>query len=327
MNGLAPRRILVVCVLLAMACSIGCRKKDNPGKPPRVMLREKYPPGKYVIRVEQEIKQKIRVERQRQKMSASALIVVDLQVAEPDADGRKTASFTYRRFRMVTNGQVVDTDDPPSTDTHSPQGKVDRLLREFLKARITVHFTPSDEISRVEGFDELWDRASRAVPAANQILSQIRQSMGDRMVKEWMSASGDILPSHEVGVGAVWHPTATRNLPIVGRTEYEMECELTRFRDTPAGKVAVIVFTAEVASKTPGGLEVGEVSTKITDIDLEQEGEFHLNVDTGIVQRQIIKQEGEIEMDLRAPNGKTASGTSDLEVSVTITVDRLPPGM
>ncbi|MCD4824088.1 MAG: hypothetical protein K8S55_05735 [Phycisphaerae bacterium] len=335
-------KILVGLAIITLVFHVQCssRKEDCPGNEPRVTLKEHYPPGKYVMTYDQKMTQQVKSQGQNANISSSTLMTIHLDVNKPGADGCKTAILRYKRIEANINGIVIDTDDPPvkpkkkatgfpsihapQSQSSSPKKLLDSIFREFINARITIRLTPDDEIAKIEGSDVLWDRLAKKLPhQAQQMVSEFKKTMGDKMTMDMFSATKGMLPSKAVGVKAVWHPTITKDLPFMGKASYEAECELLDLRDTSNGKLAVVAFTSKITEDDITNKNISNMGVAIfvSDMELQHTGEFQIDVDTGIMKRFTMQQNGTVEMDASPSGGKKVTMTTKLNNSITYTVE------
>jgi len=327
-----PIILTVVALTSVILCS--CGKRDNAGALPRVALHEGYRPAQYVIAFSEQIKQDMIGPGLNQVTEVSSLVVSELEVHHPDEKRLKTASLGFKRFKLEHDDIKIDTNDPPPLSDNrnigryketaglSQQMELDKILREFLKSEISIRFGSDDSIEDLKGLEDIWTRIEEECPRSSQLLSQIRESFGDKMDKELILILSDMLPEYPVGVGAVWHTKIVRNIPFIGDTDCEMECELTELKDTPEGRVAVINFSSELANISSGSQRMHGAAVTITGAKLSQNGEVHLSVDSGLVKSHTARLEGDFRLNLRVEDGDIVSATSKVEHSLKRTVEQ-----
>lgn len=334
--------IILAVVFLVVIPNLQCSKKrvnrpDSLGTGTKVTIRQNYPPGKYTMTQTQEQAQVIKSDGQKQNVSMSVLVVMGMDVSEPDEKGLKSIAMSFQRFKIDSNGVKVDTDDmppkpkkvtpgpaafPDPTRRSSQKEMIENIYRELLKVKLIIKIGPEGNILKVTGFDDVWERVVETEPATASFIDVFKKSFGDDKIAELMGLQDKFLPPQPVGVGAIWHPNVSMEIPIVGTMTYDAECELIELKDTPEGQVAKIDIVADITSDSGSDMSVGNASVRIDKLEMDHKQTIEINVQTGLITKQILKQEGEIKMTVFAPNSKESKAVSELSQDTTITVER-----
>ena len=318
------RRLTVALLILAAIPHLQCSRSRRPassGKDPKVLIQQKYPPGRYVLTQVQTTKQRIKGKGVNQTASQTMTVVMGTDTSVPDGEGVKTMTVTFRRIKMDGQGLSVDTDNPPSGRGGSPNEIMDRVYRRFLDVRITTRIGPDEKILSVSGLDDLWDTVAREVPSAAGMVQQFKAGFNEETMRELIGAQSKLLPAGPVGVGAIWHPKYTLTVPVAGVASFDSEAELLELDETPDGTIARIRVIGSAASKGGDKLSVAGGSVRIKEMDIDQDMTLTLNVDSGVVTNLEMTQTGKVKMSVRPPAGRSQDMTSHLDQTITQTVE------
>ena len=156
-------------IALIAAAMVSAAPAHAAGKPkssgPKVKLEMKYRPGKYLMTTSQDMDQVIQIGAQTQKQKVSSLMVMEMEVDKPDANGTRKARITYKRIRqsmkMGATVQEFDSNDPATA-----VGPLAAGFKPLIGAQITLILSAENKVTDIAGLDEIFDRQARANPQA-----------------------------------------------------------------------------------------------------------------------------------------------------------------
>ncbi|MHC4982291.1 MAG: hypothetical protein ACYTF6_03870 [Planctomycetota bacterium] len=313
-------RVLAVVITAGLILPLGCsgKKKDNPGKEPRVTLREKFHPGRYRAIIDISGEQTVRIKDKEQKQPISSVMEMEMDVSQPDGAGNKEIAISFTRARMKAGPTSLDT-DAPEEEEYGPMAEAQRTFKKLLKLKMLLTASADDKKVTFKGFDE----ASQRQIANDPQLKMITDSMVKDASIEEMLAVNKLFPDNPVGVGAVWHPSFKQPLGPFGEVMVEAECEMKELKDTGAGKVAVIEYSGDVKKTGSGGGSFGPLRTKLLEIDMDQKGRVSFNVDKGMAEKMTVEQKGKMKLEMTGPNGETVTSSIDQDMKLKVTVEPL----
>jgi hypothetical protein len=284
---------------LAMLPPAGPVPLGTPATGPaeKLLLRQWSSPGAYEMTVTSEAEQTVTVgKRVLPGQRTSQTMVLSLTVEKPDASGDRTIGIAYRRLqhRISEAGRVM------AFDSDGPRQKQDpdlaAALGPLLKARVTVVLSGGGEVRSVRGLDELWDEMIRKDPASAALLEQMKQQMGNGMIRSLLEKDRKMLPSGPVGVGDVWEVGSIQSMPFVGAVDGTQQCTFKAIEKTAAGKLAVIEYQGRVKRTEKSVARFGARSVTVHQVDLLRTGEIRFDADAGMVTSKMFQQDGRIEM-------------------------------
>lgn len=315
--------------LLALALAAGCGDSDDtdysklPEAPkqaayvgPKVSLRHRWTPGAYEIATEMDMDQTVTPggrPSQRQKMSQE--IHVRLDVDARGEAGTKDARLSYGSVvqKMTVGGQVLGYDSNGPAAQNAPQ--LAAVLEPLMGADIRITLDAEDRVSEVRGLNEVWDKVARTNPQLAGMAGQMKNEMGDEMIRQLLNGSAEMLPQEPVGTGDTWPATIPLNVPFVGKVNVEYECRLDDVEETADGQVAHIAFRGHLKEEGATTASVGPGRVTIKDVDFKQVGSMQFDIDTGMVAGTTMKQTGRISM---IAQGTEAKVTQDMTMHQTL---------
>lgn len=314
------RKIAALALVLAAAAPCLAEKPDNPGKEPRVLLRQQFAPGKYRIvqAVERQQKFILGTDMPPTTVKITIEMTSELAVTKPNASGQKEMTLTFSRMKLSVPGMGFDSTDPESMD----KSRLGKVYKPLLKAKIAMVVDKSGKIVSAKGLDAVWDEMVKEDPSMKPFAEKMKGKMGDQTLREMLDSANRMMPPKPVGEGAVWHVKNTQEIPIIGKASVNVECELTGLRKTAAGQIATIQLTSDIKSTGGGGAAMGGMPVKINKVDLKQTGRVILNVETGLASEHTVSQKGQIRMSVGAADQKQEV-TSDVQSTVKTTVTPL----
>ncbi len=318
-----PRRY--AALLAALALAAGCGGSDEtdysklPEAPeqegytgPKLSLCLRWTPGAYEMVTETGMELTVTPEGQaarRQKMTQE--VEVRLDVGSPNEAGMKEARLSYESVdqKMTAGGRTFAFDSAGPAERNSAE--LAAALGPLLEADIRIVFDVEDRVAEVRGLNEVWDRVAGTNPGMAQMSAQMKDEMGDQMVRQLLNGSADLLPTGPVGPGDTWSATIPLNLPFVGRAGLEYECRLDDVEETAEGRVAHVAFRGRMREEGPTAASVGPNAVTITDVDFQQVGSLSFDIDMGMITGTSMKQTGRMSMTVQ---GTTATATQDMTV-------------
>jgi Tol biopolymer transport system component/peroxiredoxin/DNA-directed RNA polymerase subunit RPC12/RpoP len=277
-------------------------KPDSLGSEPRVKLIQKFPPGKYEVIQTTTDKSVLTLEGQTVTTNESQDKWYEVDASEPDASGQTTCIVTVTRIRgSDSSGSSYDTDIPNSLRGNEAAQISSRVL---LNQQFVLKLGQDGKIVTISGWDRMWDgiidEMANDNPIIDQMYQQFKQMEKEGYVKKVLGFVDDTIPDEPVGVGSVWHKFTSGNSPLVGAVKVNTQYEFRDIEQTTEGKIAHITCTGTVKQNQSKKTQFGPMSMTFTKWDMEQKGEIHLNVDTGLMISNRMEVEGEIEASVIA---------------------------
>ncbi|PWJ38620.1 DUF6263 family protein [Sediminitomix flava] len=141
-----------------------------------------------------------------QIMSITQVIEADytMEVLEVLPTGGKV-SMTYDRMKMSTVSQMgsVVVDSEAGEENSNPMNSVFKLM---MKKPFTIELSDRGEITKVEGLEQIHDALLSEVDASMkmQIEGMLKQSFGEKTIKDSFKSALVSFPENAVSVGDTW---------------------------------------------------------------------------------------------------------------------------
>jgi hypothetical protein len=286
---------------------------------PKVLLKQRYTPGTYVMSATMESSQEGTANGQPQpQQQMSQTMVMKMDVSQPDAQGVRTMQITFQRVaQQATAGQMkMAFDSAGPADQQDPN--LGAFLRPLLGAQIVVKLGADDQIQSVSGLNQLWDAAAQQNAQLAPMFNQMKSVMGDETIKGMIASASQMFPPQPVGPGDTWQPGQPPSALPAG-VETKQTCKLMDIETGPAGRVAVIQADATTQSSKETATNMGGMNATIHGINSRQSGVMRFSIDTGLVESQTMNQDGTTDVSVNAPNGQTMRMTTKQTAKMTLT--------
>lgn len=294
---------------------------------PKVLLKQRYPSGSYLMTTTMNGSQSVSMEGQPQpEQQIAQRFVVIMDVGEPDAAGLRTMQMVFSQVKQdITMGpQTLSYDSQGPADKQDPN--LARALGSMTKAKISVKIGPDDKVAGASGMDEMWDDWAKATPEMAAFARQMKSQMGDAAIADMVSKASQTLPADPVGPGDEWEPTATFKMPMIGELQVKQHCKLLDIEKTPAGNVAVIQYEGTAQSSKETTSDVGGTAMKVLSVVFKQAGKMRFNVDTGMAESQVMDQDGTMAMAMPGPQeGQEVKVNSQQKMKLETTIAKRTP--
>jgi len=303
---------LLALTILLSASQMRCSGKDDGpirdeepsnGSEPRVSLSIKYPPGKYEMVQSRDMSTKgtVRVGDRKQAQNSNQKMTQWGEInVTPDTDGKSTMTMEFKRIRQETKGGpmsgVLDTADPGSLSDN----RAAKVLTAMTGTRITMKCDANGKVTNVSGMNDMWDRVGREDPQFRPMVGQLKTATGDKAMGDLINKSQEYLPKEPVGVGAVWYAQFNMPVPIAGDMGCEAKCKLISLKPGAAGRIATIEMRARLTSRGSRTTQLGPGSLKIDSMNMTINGQMELNVDTGLMSKQLTTIDGTMSATVQA---------------------------
>ena len=309
----------IVCVLALAALVFAAAVADAATYTgPKVVLKQRFLPGTYVMTAMMESSQEGTANGQPQpQQQMSQTMVMRMDVSQPDAQGVRTMEVSYQRVsQQAAAGQMkmaFDSAGPP--EQQDPNFSM--FLRPLAGAKIVAKIAADDQVQSVTGLNQLWDAEAQKNPQQALMFNQMKTVMGDEAIKGVIAGGAKMLPAQPVGPGDTWQPavSATGLPPGVQTTQ---TCKLVDIETTPAGRVAVIQTDATTQSTKETPTNMGGANATIHSLSSRQSGAIRLNIDTGLVESQNMNQDATTDVTLTGPGGQTMRMTTKQQVKINM---------
>ena len=316
------RRLLTVLIALAAIVPAAARAADKP-KPggPKVGLRVKYLPGKYLMTMTQDMKQNITAGGQEQQQTIVARMEMMMEVSKPGADGAREAKIIYKRIKqsvkMGAMSQEFDSNDPAKSD-----GPLAAALKPLIGAELTLTIAADGKATKVAGLDEIIDKQAKANPAAAQRLRQTKASMS-KSLKDMVSASARTLPSKPVAPGEKWDAESPVNVPFIGQVNVKQACTLEKVEKTAAGQIAHLSVKGTMKSDKATTTAMGPATLTVKKLEMNYDAKTRFDVKLGMAVSATTRLKGMFDMSIVSPNGAAQDMAIQMDGTVTVTQKKL----
>ncbi len=287
----------------------------------KVTLEQKFVPGTYVTTMTTDMRNATQMPNARGeiKQGIKMLMVMETTVEKPSDKGQ-TIRITYKRFRQsVTSGSMsISYDSAKATESQNPQ--MAKIYGAMLDHEIRFTMDSEGKIVDSKGLDEMWDKMGAGNPAMALVVKNMKKQFGNTMLKQMISSSSRYMPDKPVAVGDTWETNTKQNVPVLGEIDFVQQCKLTDLPDTPAGKVAVIVFTGKMKSDKPTTTDMGQGKMTFTSVDMTMTGKMNVNIANTTLTTTVMDMSSRIKMSVGGPEGRTMDMAVDTKGTVKTTV-------
>jgi len=290
----------------------------DPEEAPKITLKIQFPPGRYEMVQEMDMKMTIDMTMEgqdsppTQHVNQKITFWSTMDVGQPDAAGNTTMKVQFTRMKQEMDGlgqMSLDTDDPESLK-NNPVGK---MLAGLCETTMTIVVDADGKAVEVSGVDEMWDRMAKDAPAgAGAVIGGFKQSMGDDAMARMYTQPMAMAPREPVGIGSVWRPEITIPMPMMGDMVFRNECELVSVEPADQGHVATIKISGTATAEKGQKQQFGPASVTIDSMDLDMNGQILVNVESGVPVDESIDLSGTFEM---------TSSTNNVEIRMTVNLE------
>ena len=290
----------------------------KPEEAPKITLKIGFPPGRYEMVQEMDMKMTIDMTMEgqdpppTQQVNQKMTFWSTMDVSQPDAAGNTTMKVQFTRMKQEMDGLVqmsLDTDDVESLK-NNPLGK---MLAGLCETTMTIVVDADGKAIEVKGVDEMWDRMAKDAPAgAGAVIGSFKQSMGNNAMARMYTQPMAMAPEEPVGIGSVWRPEITIPMPMMGDMVFRNECELVSIGPADQGYVATVKVSGTATAEKGQKQQFGPASVTIDSMDLDMNGQILVNVDSGVPVDESIDLSGTYDM---------TSSAGKVEVKMTVSME------
>ena len=247
-------------IYLALSDTMLISRKDKAGKEPFYLLASKPVSSDYTLTAESKLEAWPKVEGEW-KMSVK-------YAAEVSMPAQQGGNIEVALTGLQVSSGLCDFDMLPSDDDEDDESKKKKapfmptlvpdefmkvfgsnfdivanaeLLKYFGQAEKQKVVAKTDAQGQIVSVKQL-DRPDDA-PAFTKVLRETFRPSANVLNPIWRA----ILPSHEVGAGAVWRQEINDPTEVLGIDTYEVECILINIDENDNGKVASILFASKIS--------------------------------------------------------------------------------
>lgn len=288
----------------------------------KIMLKQKYPPGTYVMTMTTDMKQEVPMgPRGAMQQDIKMLMVMELVAEPPGDDKSQKLHMTYKRIKMSMTGMAAMSYDSASTQ-EQPNPMFGSMFKGLIDAQIDVTLGPDGKVTDVAGMDKIWDAIVKANPGAAPMLDQVKKQFGKDMFSQMFSGMDAMLPTGPIVRGHTWATQKKQNLPMIGAVDLKQTFKLKEIRKTPAGRVAIIDFTGKMTTDESKPIaENPAMPVKFGKIQIDQTGTMKLNAETGMMTDVTMNQNMHMEMVIpTGPEGQEMNMAIKQQGTVNMTV-------
>ena len=290
---MTARRITCALVLLAWARPAGAQQK--------IILRQQFPPGRYVLDVKGKLKQSVKVNKARSRgVEISRRLLLDMRVLPADGQGVTRMELSFRRivYKVVSRGRSMAYDsaeDPPQL------GRLGQLLGPLAEAKVSVAIGADGSVAEVRGLDEVWDARSRKDPDVQTWLKQTKAEMGDAMIRELFEQVPAFLPDGAVARGQSWKTKTSFTMPYVGKRECDQRVTLKTVGAEEGRQVAHLDLAGKTTDAGVTDARADEMPLTLRKSRVAQRGQVSLEVKTHLPLSFSIDRDCVLEMTGKDP--------------------------
>jgi len=318
--------ILLSLVFLNIHCSDKKKtvrdEEPNSGSDPKITLKIKYPPGKFVMVQDQDMDMDMTIvadgKTQKQPVKQKMQQWMSLDVSQPDKQGNTTIGMTFDRMRQEVkagaNNIVLDTNDKKAMASN-PAAKA---LEGLLDANITMKMTADGKVLSVGGMDKMWNSMAKDDP---QLAAQMKKQMGSEAITKLCTQAMQMSPKEPVGVGAVWYSDMKMPIPVIGEMNIETKYKIKSIEKTGAGQIATFTVHAIMTTDTAKEMKVGTASMEINSMDMDMNGKVRINVDTGLMIDSTMDMSGDFDMAI-SEGGKKMEMSAKIKGTQKMTITK-----
>lgn len=333
-------------ILLAAACALApapsARSQTPPGqtqpsetapapatRQDTYRLRTGYAPGHWVFTQALESRSDITVDgAPRPGQEVDQTMVLDVRVAEAAEGPGRTVALSFRgirqRVRVGKHEMTFDSEGPAEKNSERLAG----ILRPMLNARIVIRLDAEGKVAEVSGLDAMWEKITERNKSLAPLLTEMRKSLGDAMVRNLLVRANVLMPGKEVAVGDSWQAATELPIPMVGPVQAEYRCTLAKVDPSAAGE-AVIGFEGRVQRDEPApDVPVGSAKVKVMELEVSQSGQMRLALQPGMVTAQSLAQESSMTMSVTDQFGQLREVAVEQDAKIDLRVEPAsgPPG-
>jgi len=271
---MTARKLSCVLLVLTLPAAAGAQQK--------VILRQQFPPGRYVLDVTGKLTQHLAVNKaQTPDLEISRRLVLGMEVLPPDAQGITRVDLSFRRivYKVSSRGRSVAYD---SAEKPAQLGRLWQLLSPLAKAQVSVAIGADGSVAEVRGLDELWDAWSRKDPAVEKWLKQTKAEMGDAMIRELFEQVPAWLKADAVAQGQSWKAKTTVRLPYVRERECVQRVTFKAISGKEGKQVAELELVGKSTDTTTADARADQMPLTVRKSYVVQRGQVHLQIKTGL---------------------------------------------
>ena len=310
MNAVRIATILVAAALLASRASADDEK---------VLLRQRYAPGSYLVTTNMTADQKTTVgETDQPPRHIERLMVMKLTIAEPDAKGDKKLQVTYERIRHV----IGTGDNARAYDSAGPADEQDpalaRVFAPLLIAKVEAAVNSRGEFLQVSGPEALLEDTGRLGPST-QPAPPGRGRFGPDAVRDMLNQTYAMLPKRPVSVGDKWQNNMELNLPLLGRINLPLDCKLESLAG--GGALATITWTGALEAQQPTETEMMGRKLRVKTSSTKQTGKAEFDASKGVAVATAVTMDRSLDMAITHPGGQDVPMKVEQKITMTTTFE------
>lgn len=246
----------------------------------KVTLTSKFPPGVYTTTMNQTMNVKMAMPGgQAMDQKQTMMMVSQINAGAMGPEGQKI-EMEFKRIKQSTQMGPMNM-GYDSADPNQAESPMAAIFKALLDAKISFTMTADGKVKDVTGLDKMIDDMVKQNPAMAPMAKNMKEQMGDNMVRQMVGMGNQMLPDKPVGPGDTWTTKATQNLGMIGEMTISNNCKMTALEDSPKGKIAVIEFTGKAT--TAEGKAAPMPGAKIDKLNMDMTGTSRFNATTGLL--------------------------------------------
>lgn len=287
----------------------------------KVTLRQTYAPGDYGLSMTMKMDGQTTITigesaQPAMEQKTTMTLTAAMSVSEPDKDGVKKASFTYRRIALHTTAGPVDM-QYDSDDPNTASSPMASAMKPLIGAQISFEMTADGNIRNVKGFDEMWDAMAKENPRMAAMTAQMKKEFGtDQLQNMMMSSAAGYFPAGAVAVGETWKSSIRMKAPVIGAMTTEANCRLAGVEKG----LALIDFDSRGGIDKPTETKVGENAVTIQRMDMAQKGRLTFDRARNMISGATTTGDISMDMTMDGPNGQKVVTTTKQSLQMDMTI-------
>lgn len=309
---------------LALAAPLVALFLSAPTSPDSVHLAWKLKEGDVLrYRITQEMEQSITGPTEME-ISNTTYIVMSQKVLTVRSDGVADIDVTYdaMKMHMETPMGAMDFDSTRTGDDAKKNDEQLAHLGKMVGSSFHMQLEPSGRVAELTGIPELLAKAFPDGGSGNPMMGDMRemlkQSFGNDAIKKMIEVA--VYPDKPISTGEHWNRSTSWELPMVGTLDIAMEFTLEGTepqKGQDCAKIAVTDTISQNKAKGPGAnMLADKFDVDVSVSDSKGKGTLHFAPESGRMVKQVLSQNMEMNMSMRAKDSDKSAPAMQMGISV-----------
>jgi hypothetical protein len=305
--GIWPVVFLLIC-----AGPAGLAAQDQPeaaGEEPAekesYTLALQLPAGRWLMTQEHTSESSTSIDADEvpaQNIQMQTGVLLDVKDLE---DGGKRIDLEVRSLAMTVTVHTVKMQfDSRASRGQSPL--LAQLVGPLVGAKGTLILGPDGKVAQSAFAQDLWKQVAASKPQLAEMLDDLESLSTSRLTGMSVEGFAAMLPGKPVEVGQEWSAKSWTDTSPLGRLQVLYQCKLDEVRETPAGRVARVIFEAPVtADQAQAKMKMGQSQIVLDNFSSRQKGDLSIYLESGLLAGYDISQEAKSLMRVTDRLNKT----------------------